>query len=79
MAVPVDPDAAAALLDDLRDEADDRGGARRRRVADGVGDAHPRRAGADRRRIQPPQRLGIGARRVLGDVHHRQAFAHREA
>ena len=28
--------------------------------------------------VELPQRVGIGAGRVLGDVHHRQPFAHRE-
>ena len=79
VAVPVDADAAAAVVDDLRDEADDGGRARGRRVADGVGDADAARAGADRRRIQLPQRLGVGACRVLGDIHHRQAFAARRS
>ena len=79
MAVPVDPDAPAALLDYRRHEADDRGGARRRRVADGIGNAHPGRARANRRRIKPPQRLGIRARRIFGHIENRQAFANREA
>ena len=66
VAVPVDPDAAAALLDDLADEADDRRGAGRRRVADGVGDADARGAGADRRRVQP--RSVSGSARVVSSV-----------
>ena len=52
------------------DEAHHRARAARRRVADGVGDAEARGAGADRGREQAAQRLGIGPRRVLGDVHH---------
>ena len=36
------------------------------------------RAGPDRALIEPAQRRRIGARRVLGDVHHLQAFLHRE-
>ena len=51
-------------------------GAGRRRVADRVGDAEPLRPGADRRRVQLAQRLGIRARRVLGDEHHGQALLH---
>ena len=75
VAVPVDADAAAALLDDRRDEPHDRGRAVRRRVADGVGDADARGAGADRGRVERAQRVGIGARRVLGHVHDRQPLA----
>ena len=66
MAVPVDPDAAAALVDHAGDEAHDRGGARRHRVADRVGDADARRAGADRGRIQLAQR--VGSARVVSSV-----------
>ena len=36
------------------------------------------RAGADRALVEPSQRRRIGSRRVLGDVHHLEAFLHRE-
>ena len=58
---------------------DDGTGAGGRRVTNGVGDAQTRCAGIDRRLKQPPQRLGIGARRILGDVHHLQAMADAES
>ena len=78
MAVPVDPDPAAALLDDRLDELDDRRRAVRRRVPDRVGDADALRAGPDRGRVQRAQRVGIGAGRVFRDVHDGQALADRE-
>jgi hypothetical protein len=78
MAVPVDPDAAAAFVDDRFDEARDRGRARGRRVSDRVGDAHALGAGANRRRVQLPERIRRRARRVLRHVHDGQALADRE-
>ena len=50
----------------------------RRCVPDRVGDAHSCGAGANGGRVQRAQRLRIGARRVLGDVHDRQPFADRK-
>ena len=70
MAVPVDADVDAQLGDQRFTNVTTARAPFGRRVADRVGDAQPRRAGADRRREQAAQRLGIGARRVLGDVHH---------
>ena len=53
----------------------DRRGAIGCRVPDGIGNAQPRRAGTKRCREQRSQRIGIGPRSVLGDVHHLQALA----
>ena len=58
VAVPVDADVAAALVDDALHEADDRRGAGRRRVADGVGDADPRA-----RRLESPSSTARAASR----------------
>ena len=44
-----------------------------RRVTDGVGDAQPLRTGIERRPEEPAHRIGVGARRVFGDVHDREA------
>ena len=48
-------------------------------MPDRIGDAETRRAGVDRGLKQTAQRLGVGPRRVLGDVHHLQALAHAKA
>jgi hypothetical protein len=47
-------------------------------VADGVGNAETMRTGVDRSLEQAAQRIGIGARRVFGDVHHLQTLTHTE-
>ena len=69
------PTSTPQLGDQRLHELHDRPGAVGRRVADGVGDAQPRGAGANRGRVEQAQLLGIGPRRVLGDVHHRRALA----
>ena len=76
--VPVDADVDVQVGNDRFDERHECRGPVRRGVADRVRHAHPGRPGADRGREQRPQRIGIGARRVLGDVHHREALLHRE-
>jgi hypothetical protein len=59
MAVPVDADVRARVLDDLRHEPDDGRGTGRRGVPDGVGDADPLRARADGAGVDRAQRLGV--------------------
>ena len=66
MAVPVDADAAAALVDDLTDEPHHRRRARRRGVADVSATQTRDGAGADRRRIQ--RRSVSGSARVVSSV-----------
>ena len=79
VAVPVDADIGAAVSAiTCAANCTTARRARRRRVADRVGNADALRAGVDRALVDRAQRLGIGARRVLGDVHHLEAFLHRE-
>ena len=78
MPVPVDAHVRTARLDDAFGEAHDGARASRRRVTDGIGDAQPVRTGIDGGLEQPAQRVGIGARRVFGDVHHLQALTYAE-
>ena len=78
VAVPVDADPAAAVLDDARDEAHERRGAGRRGVTDGIGDADAMRAGADRGAVDAAQRFRIGAGRVFRHQEDRQPFLDRE-
>ena len=66
VAVPVHADAAPALVHDRTDESDHGRRAVRHGVADRVRDADPLRAGANRRRVQGPQR--IGSARVVSSV-----------
>ena len=72
VAVPVDPDVDAQLVDERLHEADHRLRAIRCRVSDRVGDAQALDARADRRRIQQPQRVGVGPRGIFRYVHRRQ-------
>ena len=73
--VPVDLHLLAGGRHHLADEAHQVGGAGGGGVADGVGDAHPPRAGLDRLGVEAPQVVGLGAGGVLGDEHHRQPLA----
>ncbi len=63
---------------EFADEANDRGGALRRRVADRVADAQAPRAEFDRGAVERLDRLRAGARGVLGHVHDRQVVPLRE-
>ncbi len=66
------------FLDDLLlDEFHQRLNAVRCRMSDGIGETEPRRTAVDRRAVQRLQRLGSGAGRVFGHVHHREAVLHR--
>jgi hypothetical protein len=73
--VPIDPDTVTDLGGDCRGKSHHRPRASRSGVADRIGNAQPRRPGANRGREQRPQRRRIGAGRVLGDIQHRQAFS----
>jgi hypothetical protein len=60
------------------DEARHRLGTRRRRVPDGVGDAHPLDVAIDGGAVEPLQRSGLRTRRVFGHVHHGDVVLVRE-
>ena len=76
--VPVEPDRLAALAHHLEREAHQVRGPTRRGVPHGVAQAEPLRAAPDRGQEQLAQRRGMGAHRVLGDVHDRQPVRDRE-
>ena len=78
VAMPVDTDVPTALVDEPAHERDDGADTIGSGVADGIGHTHTFGAGANRRRVEAPQRLGMRSRRVLGDVEDRQAFLDRE-
>ena len=78
MPVPVEPDRFVLLLNNVLDEFHHRARAIWCRVSHRVADAYCARATANRRRVERANRFRIGARRVFGDKHHRQAFTHRE-
>ena len=72
--VPVEVDLHRAAAHDLvADEREEVPHALRCGVPARVGHADPLRARRDRRVVQLLERFRVGARRVLGDEHHRQA------
>ena len=78
MAVPVEPHRFALFVNYSAHKSHYRVRAVGRGVPHRVADAYCARATANRRRVERANRFRIGARRVFGDKHHRQAFTHRE-
>ena len=76
--VPVDLHVLAGLAHELPDKPHELPHAVRRRMAHGVGEADAPGAALDRRGVQLAERLGAGARRILGHVHDVQSLGHRE-
>ncbi len=79
--MPVDADAVrgrAELVNHRPDKSHDRFCAVRRRVADRIGNAQALCACTNRGGKERPQRVGIGARRVLGHIHDLEALFHRK-
>jgi hypothetical protein len=75
VAVPVELDVRPARRRHERPHvADERVDAARLDVADRVADAQPAGAVVDRGPVEPVDRRRRGPRRVLGDVHHLEAF-----